>query len=94
MLAVLITVIPSGVVAIAAFIFQLLHNVAGKMTVSDISNALFIAGLGLIGAALLVLAGFVVKRKGEAAKGMGFSICIAVIIYVLEFGLLERLARA
>jgi hypothetical protein len=90
-IAILATVIPPCVVAIAAIIFQLLHNVTGKVGVSDISNTLFIIGLGLIGAAILALAGFAVKRKGEVAKGIGFSICITVIVYAVEFGLLEWL---
>jgi hypothetical protein len=91
-LAILATLIPSGVVAIAAIVFQLLHNAAGKTLVSDISNTLFIIGLGLIGAAILALVGFAVKRKGEITKGMGFSICIAGIVYAVAFGLLEGLA--
>ena len=90
-LAILATSIPPGVVAIAAIVFQMLHNAAGKALVSDISNTLFIIGLGLIGAAILALAGFAVKHKGELAKGIGFGICLAVIVYTIEFGLLEWL---
>ena len=88
-LTILATVIPPGVVAIAAIVFQLLHNATGEISVSDISNTLFIIGLGLIGAAILVLAGFAVKRKGEITKGIGFSICIDGIVYAITFGLLE-----
>lgn len=90
-LAILATSIPPGVVAIAAIVFQMLHNAAGKALVSDISNTLFIIGLGLIGAAILALAGFAVKHKGELAKGIGFGICLVVIVYTIEFGLLEWL---
>ena len=90
-ITILATVIPPGVVAIAAVIFQLLHNATGKAGVSDIANTLFIVGLGLIGAAILALAGFAVKRKGEVAKGIGFGLCIAVIVYTVAFGLLEWL---
>ena len=89
--AILATVIPPLVVALAAIIFQLLHNAAGKTWVSDISNTLYIIGLGLIGVAILALAGFAVMRKGDVAKGIGFSICITVIIYSIEFGVLEGL---
>jgi len=91
-LAILATVITTGVLAITAVIFQLLHNATGNAGVSDISNALFIVGLGLIGAAILALLGFVLAHKGEAAKGMGFGICIAVVLSAAEFALLEGLA--
>ena len=79
-------------VAIAAVVFQLLHNATGKVGVSDISNIGFIVGLGLIGAAILALAGFALTQKGEVAKGIGFGLCIAVVLSVTEFGLLEGLA--
>jgi len=91
-LAILATVIPPGVVAVAAVIFQLLYNATGKVAISDISNTLFIVGLGLIGVAILVLAVFAIKRKGDVVKAIGFGICIDVIVYILVFGLLEWLA--
>ena len=90
--AVMATAIPPFVVAIVAVVFQLLHNAAGKVGVSDISNTCFVIGLCLIGAAILVLAGFAFARKGKVAKDIGFGICIAVILSILEFGLLEWLA--
>ena len=89
--AILATAIPPLVVAIASVVFQLLHNAAGKTLVSDISNTCFIIGLGLIGAAILTSAGFAFARKGKIAKGVGFGICIAVIVSIIEFGLLEWL---
>jgi hypothetical protein len=89
--AILATAIPPVVVAIAAVIFQLLHNAAGKTWVSDISNTCFIVGLGLIVAAILASAGFAFARKGEVAKGIGFGICIAIVLSIVEFGLLEWL---
>ena len=85
--AILATAIPPFVVAIAAVVFQLLHNAAGKTWVSDISNTCFIVGLGLIGAAILASAGFAFTRKGEVAKGVGFGICITVIVSILELAL-------
>jgi len=91
-IAILATLIPPTVVAIAAVIFQLLNNAAGRVEVSGISNTLFILGLCLIGVAILVLAVFAVKRNSEVVRGMGFGICISVIVYTLEFGLLEWLA--
>lgn len=89
---VLCVIIPSLVLALAAVVFQLLQNATGNVEVSDISNTLFIAGTVVIGAAILALAGFAVARKGEIAKGIGFGICIAVIVSIIELGLLEGLA--
>ncbi len=89
--AILITAIPPLIVAIAAVVFQLLHNAAGKTWVSDISNTCFIVGLGLVGAAILATAGFAIARKGEIAKGIGFGVCIAVVISIIDLALLEGL---
>jgi hypothetical protein len=88
-LAMLVTLIPPIAVAIAAVIIQLLHKAAGTISVSDISNTLFISGLGLIGVAILALIGFALKRKFETAKALGFSICLAAIVYLAVFGVLE-----
>jgi hydrogenase maturation factor len=89
--AILGTAIPSLIVAIAAVLFQLFHNASGTIEVSDISNTLFIAGLGLIGAYILISVGFAVARKGNIAKGIGFGTCIAVVISIVELGFLEWL---
>ena len=62
--AILVTAILSFVVAIAAAIFQLLHNATGTIEVAEISNTLFIVGLGLIGAYILGAIGFVLAHKG------------------------------
>ncbi len=90
--AILSVIIPSLVLALTAVVFQLLQNATGNVEVSDISNTLFIAGIFVIGAAILVLAGFAVARKWEIAKGIGFGICTAVLVSIIEFGLLEGLA--
>jgi peptidoglycan/LPS O-acetylase OafA/YrhL len=90
--AILSVILPSLVFAVAAVVFQLLQNATGNVEVSDISNTLFITGMFFIGAAMLALAGFAVTRKGEIAKGVGFGICIAVLVSIIEFGLLEGLA--
>jgi hypothetical protein len=90
--AILSVIIPSLVLAVAAVVFQLIQNATGNVEVSDISNILFIAGTFVIGAAILALAGFAVARKGEIAKGIGFGICIAVVVSIIELGLLEGLA--
>jgi len=90
-IAILVTAIPPLVVAIAAVVFQLLHNAAGKTWVSDISNTCFIVGLGHVGVAILASAGFAIARKGEIAKGIGFGVCIAVVISIIDLALLEGL---
>jgi len=90
--AILATAIPHVAVAIAALVFQLLHNATGDKGVSDISNICFIVGIGLIVAAILALLGFAVTRKVEIVKGIGFSLNIMVILSILEFVLLEALA--
>jgi hypothetical protein len=90
-IAILVTAIPPLVVALAAVVFQLLHNAAGKTWVSDISNTCFIVGLGLVGVAILASAGFAIARKGEIAKGIGFGVCIAVVISIIDLALLEGL---
>jgi hypothetical protein len=91
MIAILVTVILSSSVAIAAVVFQLLHNASGTVEVSGISNTCFVVNLSLIGAYLLTLAGFGVVRKWDIAKGIGFGICIAVEVAIVELGLLEWL---
>jgi hypothetical protein len=90
--AILATAIPPLVVAIAAVVFQVLHNAAGKTWVSDISNTCFIIGIGLIVAAILVTIGFAIARKWEIARGIGFGICISVLIAIIELAMLEWLA--
>jgi len=89
--AILATVIPPLLLAIAAIGFQLLHNAAGKTWVSDISNGLVIATMGIVAVAILALIGFVFAHKSDIAKGIGFGICLAFGILVLEWGLLEWL---
>jgi len=89
--AILVTVVPPFIVAIAAIVSQLLHNAAGKTWVSDISNTCFLIGLGLIATAILALVGFAIARKWEIAKGIGFGICIAVVVSIIDLALLEWL---
>jgi len=91
-LAIPATIIPPCLVAVAAVIVQLLYNATGVAGISDLSNTLFVIGLGLIGIAILVLVVFAVKRKGDMVKAIGFGTCIDVIVYILVFGLLEWLA--
>ena len=90
--AILAIAIPPLVVAIAAVVFQVLHNAAGKTWVSDIANTCFIISAGLVGLAILAVIGFVIARKWEIAKGIGFGICIGVLISIVELAVLEWLA--
>ena len=89
--SILITVTLSVIVAIAAVVFQLLHNTAGIVEVSDISNTLFIVGLGLIGAYIIASLGFLFAHRIDISKGITFGICIAVFTSVIDLGLLEWL---
>ncbi len=89
--AILLVTLSSLVLAITAVVFQLLQNTTGNVEVSDISNTLFITGLFVIAGAMLALAGLAVAHKGEIAKGIGFGICIAVVVSIIELGLLEWL---
>jgi len=78
-------------VGIAAVVFQFIYSIGGDDGVANISNTLFIIGFGIICAAILTLIGLVVVRRWEIAKGIGFGICISVIISVIVLALLEWL---
>lgn len=90
--AILATAIPPLIVAITAVVFQVLHNTAGQTWVSDISNTCFIISVGLVVVAILTAVGFIIARKWEIAKGIGFGICIGIFIAVIELAVLEWLA--
>jgi hypothetical protein len=87
----LATIIPVLVISIAAVIFQLIQNANATKEVSNIANACFVAGVILIVAYILTAIGFALAHKSESAKGIGFGICIAVAISVVDLGLLEWL---
>jgi hypothetical protein len=86
--AILFTALPPLVLAVVAVVAQLLHSSAD---VADISNTCFIVGLALIAAAILASIGFALTRKSEIARGIGFGVCIAVVVSVIELALLEWL---
>jgi hypothetical protein len=75
-IAILATAVPPLLVGITSIIFKFLYNAAGTVEVSNVSNTLFLVGLGLIGVYILTLIGFTIVRKGDIAKGIGFGICI------------------
>ena len=82
--ATLATAIPPVVPGILAVFFEaLLHQ--------NISNTCVFVVFGLIGAAILASASFAFTRKYEIARGIGFGVCITVIVAIMEFGLLEWL---
>jgi hypothetical protein len=87
--AILATTVPLVALFVAALIVQAMQNSTG---VSDISNALFISGLCLTGAAILALLGFVYRRKDETARGIGFGLTVMVILSMVEFVSLEAMA--
>ncbi|MBN1191202.1 MAG: hypothetical protein JXA46_15705 [Dehalococcoidales bacterium] len=90
-LNILAVVIPPGLLAITALVYQVVFNAAGKTMVSDVSNALFIAGTCLTGAGLLASIGLAFSHRSKAAKRTGFGVCIDIIVYVILFVLLEWL---
>ncbi len=90
--AIIVTVVPVIILAVAAVIFQLLHNAGGNTWVSVISNALFVIGCGLLCAAIVAALAFAVARKTDIAKSAGFGACIDFFILAIELGLLEWLA--
>jgi Na+/melibiose symporter-like transporter len=86
--AILSVTLLSLVLACAAVVYQSLQNATGKF-VSDVSVTLSIIGYILICAAMLSSAGSAIAHKGEVAQGIGFGICIAVVISIIELGLLQ-----
>jgi hypothetical protein len=90
-IAILVTAVPVLAAAVAAVVFQLLYNATGTIEVADISNALFVVGLGLIAVYILATIGFIAARKGDIAKGTGFGVCISVAVSIIDLGLLEWL---
>jgi hypothetical protein len=87
--ALLVAVILSLAVAVAAVIFQLIHNTSGTIEVAEISNALFLVSLGLILAGIMASIGFIIAQRKDIAKGLGFGVCLSVFISVVELTLLE-----
>jgi len=90
--SILAVIIPSSIVGATALVFQLVYNARENEGVADIANSLFIAGFGIICAAVLASIILAIMRKYEAAKGIGFGICIDVFISVIVLALLEGLA--
>ncbi|RPJ62744.1 MAG: hypothetical protein EHM12_03915 [Dehalococcoidia bacterium] len=91
-IAILATTIPPLAAAMVAIIFQVVHNLYGLISVSDISNTCFIVTICLVGGSILAAVVFVIARNWEIAKGIGFGICMGVLISVIELAVLEWLA--
>lgn len=90
--AITATLIPPVAVTIASIITQLIQNAMGTVEVSYVSDILLMVGLGLIAAAILASVVFTVKRRWDITKGIGFSICISAIVFILGFVIVEWLA--
>ena len=90
-IALLATIVPPAAMAIVAVALQLLHNTSGEISVAEAANALFVAGLVFIGLGILALIGFALFRKKDIVKSIGFGLCMAFFIIVIELGLLEWL---
>lgn len=80
----------SAVIAVASVVIQIIHNTAGEISVSAISNNLFIGGFffWLIGLAIAFILAFSQK---ELARNIGFGMCLTFFILVIELALLEGL---
>lgn len=89
--AIITTIVLAVIAAAAALTSQLLYTATGTVEVSEIANICFIVGMGLVVVYILASIGFVIAHKGDIAKGIGFGICIAVFISIIELGLLEWL---
>jgi hypothetical protein len=94
MISILSTSIPIFLSALVVFISQIVYNAAGNQGVSSVANTFHIISLAMIGGAVLVSAVYSILNKTEIAKGMGFGICIVVVISSLEWIWLDGLAGA
>ncbi len=85
------TLIPPVAVTVASIIAQLIQNASGTVEVSYISGVLLMVGLGMITAAVMSSAVFAVMRKWDITKGIGFSICVAAIVFIMGLFIVEWL---
>lgn len=90
-IALMATILPPMVMAIAAVVFQLIYKASGVIAVAVASNAIFVAGLIFIGLGILILIGFALFRKKDIVKSIGFGLCVSFFIIVVELVLLEWL---
>ncbi len=79
------------VLTITAVIFQLQHNAEGTIEVSTMSNNIFIVSLGLVVVGVLVAVSLAIMHKNLIARGIGFGVCVAIVILVIQLALLEWL---
>ncbi|WKY48167.1 hypothetical protein Q5O24_02205 [Eubacteriaceae bacterium ES3] len=82
----------SFVLALVSVVVQIIHNTAGEISVSEISNNLFIGGFFGLGAGILVAFVLMIAGKKEIARNIGFGLCLTFFILVIELALLEWLA--
>jgi len=81
-IALIATILPSAVMAIASVAFQLLHNASRVISVAEASNSIFVAGLIFIVVGILVSICFVIFRKKDISKSIVFGLCISFFISV------------
>lgn len=90
-IALLATLLPPVVMFATSIGFQLLYNASGVISVAEVSNSIFVAGLIFVSLGILVLIGFALFHKKDIVKIIGFGLCISFFITVIELGLLEWL---
>jgi hypothetical protein len=91
-LSILAVAIPIAVLAIVAVTVQVIYHASGNTEVADVSNVLFVVGLGLIFLEILSMGGFALAHKSDVIRGMGFGLCIAAALASVELILLEWIA--
>jgi hypothetical protein len=79
----------AAVPPIVFFIISLISQLISNTTESETANVCFVIGFGLVFIALLASGAFALARKREIAKGLIFGTCIAVLLAIIEFVLLE-----
>lgn len=81
----------SAVLAISSVVIQLIHNTAGEISVSEISNNLFLCGFFVLPIGILIAFILAFAQKKELARNIGFGLCLTFYILVIELALLEWL---
>jgi hypothetical protein len=90
--SILLVTISSLVLALVSVIVQLVQNANGNTDLSDISNILFIIGVSIVIAVIVLITFFAIKHKGEFVRALSFGDCISVIICLTELFVLGWLA--
>jgi hypothetical protein len=81
--------IPSVVAALAAIIIQSVDYAAGRISVSNTANTLFVIDTAWIAAGIIVSIVLAFLRRTDLLKGTVFGTAIAILFAVVTLGLLE-----